>query len=254
VSYQRLVEVVVASSSLVVLAFLAWMCTGCISLPSDLNNPNTTSTSTSSTDTSTTSSSSTSSTTTTAGLRIAWNMIQWAGGPAREENCRAFLHCAEAFGYGDDPRLLEFVLSNEHVDGDSNGGRLGWVCNDCSCFAWNREDGRYKHLTHYCVKPSSNPDGKLAVYETVIHEQMHSLDDLIPEEDKVMGAGNRGHEQFMRHKTTRELLEVGPTIAVRWPMGVRKPTWDDWLPVYWKGRSDKGWNGTGCGTILDEGT
>jgi len=178
---------------------------------------------------------------------VTWDQIQWAGGPDRERQCRALIKGAQAFGYGDDPRLLKFVLSNEHVNGDRDGGRMGWVCDDCSCYAWNRDSGNQHHLTHYCLKPSSNPDSKKAPFETVVHEQFHSVDDLIPAEDKQLGNGNRGHEQFMRHKTTREWLEVGEEIAVRWPLGVRKPTWSNWWPAYWKARSESEWL-TGCGT------
>jgi hypothetical protein len=196
--------------------------------------------------TTTTTTTSTSTSSTTGGQSVSWIDIQWDGGPDQERQARALIEGAEAFGYGDDPRLLKFVLSNEHVNGDRDGGRMGWVCDDCSCYAWNRDDGNQHHLTHYCLKPSANPNTSKAPYETVKHEQFHSVDDMIPASDKRLGNGNRGHEQFMRHKITREWLEVGPEIAVRWPLGVRRPTWKNWSPILFKGKAPEGWK---CGSV-----
>ena len=233
-SFDTTVRIIVGGSLLVIFVFLLCFCTSCVSTPPDIPVNSTTLTTT---DTSTTSTSST-----TAGSEIQWHEVGWEGEMIdHERQRRALVEIARRIGYGDDIRLRNFVLSNHHVNGDSYGGDLGWVCNDCSCYAWNQDNGNYHHHTRYCVKPSDDPSSKFAPYQTCTHEQGHTLDDIIPDADKRMGNGNPGHHQFWRHKITREWLEVTYVINGRWPSRFRMPSRDNLWPMFRNSKAPPVW-------------
>jgi len=229
----RLIGVI---SIIVIISVISFVCTSCSTTPPNgpVNSTTLTTTTSTTTDTSTTS--------TTAGAQIGWREIGWEGPMVdHERQRRAFVEVARRIGYGNDPRLRDFVLSNHHVNGDRYGGALGWVCNDCSCFAWNQDNGNLHHHTRYCVKPSNDPASQFAPYQTCTHEQGHSVDDIIPAADRRRGNGNPGHDQFWRHKTTKEWLPVTFVVNGRWPMRARKPSGENWWPMFRNAKSPPAW-------------